>query len=115
MRIIFNNTIPFKGFIAMAVYPFVFVRSEYKTYQHSEEWNRMIRHEKIHFAQQKELLLITFYFIYFIHFVFLFVIHKNVDKAYRSICFEREAYQNEKNRSYLSTRKRFSWLKYLKR
>ncbi|WP_084005857.1 hypothetical protein [Flammeovirga sp. MY04] len=112
MIVVINRFIPFKGYTAMAVYPFVFVRKEFESYQHSEEWKRMILHEKIHFAQQKELLLITFYFIYFLDFLFQLLIHKNVSKAYRLICFEQEAYQNEKNKSYLSTRKRFSWRKY---
>lgn len=32
-------------------------------------------------------------------------------KAYRSISFEQEAYDNDDNYDYLNNRKRFSWLK----
>jgi hypothetical protein len=34
-------------------------------------------------------------------------------KAYRSISFEQEAYQNEKDFKYRDSRKRFNWLKYI--
>jgi len=34
--------------------------------------------------------------------------------AYRNISFEREAYSNEKDLSYLDNRKIFAWTKYIK-
>ncbi|WP_281616052.1 hypothetical protein [Flammeovirga sp. SubArs3] len=113
MFLVFNKLIPVKGFAAMAVYPFIFVRSECKSYQHSERWQILIRHEKIHFEQQKELLLIFFYLWYVIEYFIRLVIHKNSNEAYRNISFEREAYKNEGNINYFSTRNRFSWLKHL--
>ncbi|MBB6462432.1 hypothetical protein [Flammeovirga kamogawensis] len=113
MRIIFNNILPFKGFTAMAIYPFILIRSEFKSYQHSERWNSLILHERIHFEQQKELLLVFFYLWYGIEFIIRLVIHRNTYLAYKNISFEKEAYQNDKKISYLSTRKRFNWLKHL--
>lgn len=35
--------------------------------------------------------------------------------AYRNISFEREAYDNQYNYNYLSKRKHYSWIKYLRR
>ena len=34
--------------------------------------------------------------------------------AYRNISFEREAYSNEKDLSYLDNRKWFAWIRYIK-
>lgn len=73
---------------------------------------KTINHEKIHWQQQMEMLIIFFYIIYFSEwFIRLFV---NED-AYRSISFEREAYDNDTDYEYLKTRKPFSWLKYFKK
>nr|DAF32802.1 MAG TPA: hypothetical protein [Caudoviricetes sp.] len=33
--------------------------------------------------------------------------------AYRSICFEREAYKNQEDLEYSKKRKHFAWLKYV--
>ena len=59
----------------------------------------MRRHEEIHGAQQKELLLIGFYFVYFVEWIF---------KGYQNVSFEREAYANEEKKDYLNTRKSFA-------
>ncbi|MBC8003884.1 MAG: hypothetical protein H7X84_00305 [Verrucomicrobia bacterium] len=64
----------------------------------------LINHEKIHWEQQKEMLIIPFYLWYIIEWMF---------KGYRTISFEREAYLQERNLHYLKTRKRYAWVKYL--
>ena len=70
----------------------------------------LINHEKIHWQQQLEMLVILFYVIYVLEwFVRLFI---NGSEAYRSISFEREAYSNEHDLEYLNNRKKFSWIKY---
>ena len=74
---------------------------------------RIINHEKIHWKQQMEMLIIFFYFWYLIEwFIRLFI---NGKAAYRSLSFEREAYDNDDNLEYLKTRKPYSWLKYMKK
>jgi len=82
-----------------------------------------VNHERIHEAQQRELLLIFFILIYFSEWGvrYLVLLYKKlVEKqgvdfhsAYRSISFENEAYTNQNGQKYLSTRKRFAWAKYL--
>lgn len=42
----------------------------------------------------------------------LFGLFFNTKKAYKSIPFEREAYDNERKPTYLSKRKKFTWLQY---
>ena len=86
-----------KGFAAMAVFPFVFVRGKSIS-------EKTLRHEKIHFAQQKELLIVFFYLLYLIFWIF---------KGYRNIPFEKEAYSNQNDFFYLKKRRFFAWIKYL--
>lgn len=93
MVIIKNNIIPFKGFKAITLWPFIFVRKNYS-------FNEIdLNHENIHGKQQLELLIILFYIIYLVEWLF---------KGYRDISFEKEAYNNEDNLNYLKTRKQFA-------
>lgn len=72
------------------------------------------RHESIHWEQQKEMLGILFYVWYGIEYLIKLIYHRNTDKAYRAISFEREARAFEYAVGYpWPLRKRFSWLKFL--
>lgn len=70
---------------------------------------KTIFHEKIHWQQQLEMLVIFFYLWYVVEWLIRSLFQKN---AYRNISFEREAY-NSSNLNYLEDRKRFSWIKYI--
>ena len=96
-----------KNFRAFTFYPFIFIKNK-----ENIENETLINHEKIHLKQQIELLIIFFFIIYFIEFIWNYVHYKSFMKAYRNICFEKEAYQNETNQNYLKTRKRYSFFKY---
>ncbi len=61
------------------------------------------------------LLLFPFLFFYLWYFVEWIVRGFIGTKAYRNVCFEREAYSNDDNLDYLKTRKHFSQFKYLKK
>lgn len=74
----------------------------------------VINHERIHTAQQKELLWIPFYILYFIEWVVRLFQYRDLKKAYMNISFEREAYSRGHNLGYLQNRKPFAWLDYLK-
>lgn len=107
MKIVYNNIIPFKGFIAVNIFGILFVRKEYRDTLSKQTLN----HEAIHTEQIKELLGVFFYIWYIVEwFIKLFKYGK---KSYKNISFEREAYSNENNLKYLSKRKRFRWLYYL--
>lgn len=104
MKIIRNNIIPPKGFIAINLFGILFVRKD------AEITQKVIRHESIHSAQQRELLYIPFYILYVLEwFIKVFI----YDNAYRNISFEREAYNNENDYYYLNNRKWYSWIKYI--
>ena len=74
-------------------------------------YNRIINHEKIHWKQQLEMLIIFFYLWYVIEWLIKLI--KYGKAAYNNISFERESYANEENFKYLETRKHFAWLKHI--
>jgi hypothetical protein len=96
-----------KNVIAMALYPFIVVNKN-KTIN-----DRIINHEKIHLRQQIELLILPFYIWYIIEYLVKLIKYRNIDKAYRNISFEKEAYINEKNASYIKNRSFLSFIKYM--
>ena len=118
MRMIFNSFIPAKGFFALDFFGVLFVRRdcyEECREKHPKAIERMINHEAIHTAQMRDfcsfILLggIAFYVVYFFEWLLnLFRCRFRSREAYRLISFEREAYGNEGNSQYLSTRKRFA-------
>lgn len=123
MKIIYNKWIPFPNYFAINLFGTMFVREEYKDRKISEI---TYNHESIHSEQQLDFVGgneklyilggIVFYMAYFIEWLIkliLSILTLGKVKAYRSISFEQEAYQNDQNLKYLTYRKRFHWLKYL--
>jgi hypothetical protein len=109
--IIYNKLIPFKGYVAMTVFPFIFVRREYKPIG-----KRTINHESIHLRQQMELLVIPFFIWYRTEYLFRAIRYWSFKKAYKNISFEKEAFTNDKDDRYLEgTRKPFAFLHYLRK
>lgn len=120
MIIVRNKILPFGCYVAMTIGPFIFTKRK-------ELSEVTIRHEGIHWAQEKETLIAGFYLLYALMFVWEFVRclfdsqHGRTEagswqnstwkRAYRSILFEREAYANEKNEDYLENRRHYAWLK----
>ncbi|WP_288735169.1 hypothetical protein [uncultured Phocaeicola sp.] len=109
MKIIRNNTIPFKGFAAVNLFGVLFIRGD------TVVTSRMINHETVHTAQMREMLYVSFYLWYFVEWLVRLVQYRDFNKAYRNISFEREAYAGEGNALYLSRRKRYAWTGYLKK
>ena len=128
---IVSNIIPFKGFVALTIAPFVFIRKDEK-----DKFNAVAEnHERIHEEQQIEMgivgvilsaamflitlsgwsfLLIALYFWwYLIEWALRSVF--GTGNAYRNISFEREAYANEKDLEYSYYRDLFAWMGYMSR
>ena len=99
-----SNKLLYIDICAITLYPFVFVRDE------SDDITN--NHESIHLAQQKELFIIPFYILYAYEYFRNKLKGMDNDSAYRNISFEREAYSNQKNLTYLQIRDRMSWKKY---
>ena len=120
MIIVHNKILPFGSYVAITIGPFILTKRK--------DLNEVtINHESIHWAQEKETLIIGFYLLYVLMFLWEFVRclcdskHGKIDgytwrnstwkRAYRSILFEREAYNNEKNEEYIKNRRHYAWLK----
>lgn len=106
MKVIRNKLLPLKGFAAINLFGILFVRKD------SKITDRLLNHEAIHTAQMKELGYIPFYVLYLIEWFIKLIINKlDNNKAYKSISFEREAYDNQNNLEYLKNRKNYEWLR----
>lgn len=132
MIIVRNDTIPFRGFIAITLWPFIFVRRQ----AWAKFTDDVIRHERIHGRQQVELLAVgavlaavlalcgagwwsllalpLFLWLYGLEYLVRLCQYRNGHAAYRAISFEREAYNNELDDDYLKKRKPFAWIRYIK-
>lgn len=118
MKVIFNNIIPFKGFLAINIFGILYVRKDVyekvmKRHKDDGYWDIVLNHEEIHTKQMKELLFIFFYLWYFIEWLIKCVRYFDAHKAYRMISFEQEAYKHEKELKYLENRKHYDWIKYV--
>lgn len=91
---------------AMALFPFMLFKNN-----RMKADKTIVNHERIHFQQQLELLILPFYILYLINYLLNLIRFKNHEQAYFNICFEKEAYSNDKNLNYLQTRRLYSWLK----
>lgn len=109
MKIVYNNIIPFKGFLAINLLGILFVRSEYK----GRVNERVITHESIHTKQMQEMLYVFFYLWYVLEWFIRLLFTWNTHKSYRSISFEREAYLHEDIPNYPNVRTHFKWIKLL--
>lgn len=108
MRIIKNKLLPPKGFAAINLFGFVFVR--YGT----QLSNQSKRHEAIHTQQMKYMLYVFFYVWYGFEWLIRLIQYRNAKTAYYNISFEREAYANDQQNDYLSTRKAYTWSNYIR-
>ena len=118
MKIVENNILPLKGYKAMTVGPFIFVK---KGTVLSEQ---DINHESIHWEQYKETFIIGFFLIYLIEFILKFIspsltINEKKqgrsywNRVYHSLSMERESYENQDNPNYLKNRQHYTWIKYI--
>lgn len=99
-----------KKVTAMAFWPFIIFRSR------EDASNPIIlNHERIHHRQQLEMLIVPYYVLYFAEYwTKMFQNGFNHEKAYFSVSFEREAYDNEKNFNYLRGRRFLASLRYFR-
>ncbi len=72
----------------------------------------IVNHEKIHWRQQVEMLVIPFYLWYVTEY-FIKRLTRNKGDAYRAISFEREAYDWQDELNYLQSRRPYAWIRYI--
>lgn len=129
MKVVYNKIIPFKQFKCINLFGLLFVRKG--CFMSEKDFN----HEGIHSVQILEMFFLgltvllpfvlfgminplwlfaslgTFYYWYFVE--WLIEIFHYGSTAYHTNTFEREAYSNDDNLTYLATRPRFAWWKYI--
>ena len=126
MKIIRNKYIPFPGYKAMNLFGVLFVRGNAKIDDVT------INHESIHSKQFIELMVLFavvtvfirwwmplfaplfFYVWYVLEWLIHLIRFRSTYKAYKNISFEREAYANEGDASYLNGRYWFNFLRYIR-
>ncbi|MBT8306120.1 MAG: hypothetical protein KJN85_04225, partial [Maribacter sp.] len=96
----------YKNYVGLSLWPFIILKHDAL-----KDDIFLINHEKIHLAQQKELLIIPFYILYVAEWMVRSLYYFDTYKAYQNLSFEREAYRNEKNVAYLTNRAAFSFIK----
>lgn len=106
VKVYFSRLIPLRPFVAINLMGWIVVRSDHR----GKVDETLIRHEKIHTAQMRELLYVGFYLIYAVEWVVRRV--AGGAGAYWRTSFEREAYAYQIQPSYLQERKHFAWLRY---
>jgi len=97
-----------KGFRGLTLFPFVIIRDGL-----DKENKVLLNHEKIHIRQQLELLVLPFFVFYMVEYFFRWIQFRDKNKAYRNISFEREAYANEADFSYLKNRSFWKFRNYI--
>ena len=122
-----NKFIPFPNFRAINLFGVLFVRGARPL------TNVTLNHEYIHSAQIAEVMiasipfalllwlftnvwlgLLLFIASYYLWYVIEWLIRLPKGNAYKNISFEREAYANEGDASYLSGRNWFNFLRYIR-
>ncbi len=107
MPIVVNKYLIGRHFVGIALWPFIVIKNSFL-----KDDEAFINHEKIHLRQQAELLVLPFYILYLIEYIIRLLQYRNSQLAYQNISFEREAYFNEEDLDYLSSRKPWSFIKY---
>lgn len=132
---VLNKIIQALCYIAMTIWPFIFVRKE-----HEGKFDDVAEnHERIHGRQQLEVLIVSaavmaviipltgiswwwmlasavvYYTWYGLEYAVRDVAYGSDKKAYRNISFEQEAYIHEGDMSYLAHRRWFAWVSYIGR
>lgn len=110
MKIIYSKHLPPKGYKAINLFGVLFVRIG-----SSPMTEDNFNHEKIHTEQGRELLWLFFYLWYGVEYLIRYFQYGKWKEAYYNISFEREAYGNAANLNYIKKRKRYSFVKYLKK
>jgi hypothetical protein len=89
-------------------FPFIVFRS-----RQDRDTPYKMNHELIHHRQQLELFIVFFMLWYLIEYTVYRLKGRSHYRAYLSVSFEREAYAQQENLTYLKKRKWYSFIKYL--
>ena len=99
MKVVATKHFPFGKFVAINMFARLYLKDKDKSrltlmIRYPSRYFKLIQHERSHTKQQNDLLGIFFYIWYVIEWFFKLFTE---GKAYRELCFEREARANETN------------------
>lgn len=99
MKVVVTKHFPFGKFVAINMFARLYLKDKDKSrltlmIRYPSRYFKLIQHERSHTKQQNDLLGIFFYIWYVIEWFFKLFTE---GKAYRELCFEREARANETN------------------
>jgi hypothetical protein len=97
-----------KRFQGATIWPFILIRES-----RLRSDPIFMNHERIHYRQQMELLVMFFYVWYVLEYLFRLIQIRNRREAYKNISFEKEAYEKENDLKYLNHRPFFRFLRYI--
>ena len=109
MKVLGSTFIPFNGFSAINLFGIIVVRKECLPLS-----KHILNHEAIHSHQIKELLFVGFYAWYLTEWLLRLIYYRNFKKAYKNICFEKEAFCHDTDFYYLQHRKQYTFLRFIK-
>ncbi|QMW00138.1 hypothetical protein [Spirosoma foliorum] len=98
--------LPSLGPDGMALFPFILVKRP-------NPGPALLNHERIHLRQQAELGILPFYIWYGLEYLVRRFHYRDHYSAYRNISFEREAFSNDQDLSYLKTRSFWGFWRYI--
>ncbi len=101
--LVHTRRFPPRDFHAITLFPFVF-------YNGRPLSEIELRHETIHLWQQASLLFVGFYLLYFLFWLAALIRYRDTFRAYRSIPFERYAYDHESTPRLTPLQMSFGWL-----
>jgi hypothetical protein len=107
-RIIFTKQRIFRYYTGFSFFVFIWISKL------ENDQERLIRHERIHFYQQIELLFVFHWLLYGLFYLVSRLKGKGHYIAYRYNPFELEAYKHDNEPDYLNRRSAFAWSRYLK-
>lgn len=108
MFVLVNRFLLRKNFLGITIWPFIILKE-----QRLKSNAIFLNHERIHYRQQIELLVLPFYIWYGLEFLVRLIQFKDRRKAYRNISFEREAYTHEKDLDYLKKRSLWKFTRFV--
>lgn len=94
--------------LGCACYPFIYITP--RIVNDKKQFNVVVNHERIHHAQQIELLVVPFFIWYFLEYAYYLILTFDSYEAYRKVRFERECYHYDHDPRYLSRRKPYAYL-----
>ena len=115
LKVKYCKYIPFKSYYAICLFDYLIIRKEYENIPLDRS---TLIHETIHASQARDFGIgwcgyFIFYILYLLEWLLKTPWALFGYDPYMNISFEREAYDKDGDSTYLETRTKFAWAKYV--